>query len=128
MTIRTGDAMTTIAIVPEAPGFPATTYRAVAGKVQAVGNTAGQALDALTLQLGEAQTGTLVVIQHCRPDQFFTEAQQQRLEQLMSAWHAARQAGQTLPAQDQAELETLVEAEVGAAAARAKTLIQGLVP
>ena len=66
--------MITIAIIPERPGSAATSYRAVAGKVQSVGPTAGQALDALTAQLDEAEAGTLVVIQNLRPDRYFTTA------------------------------------------------------
>jgi hypothetical protein len=118
--------MTTIAILPENPGSPTSGYRAVAGKVQSVGQTAGQALDALTSQLGEADTGTLIVVQHLRPDRFFSAAQQQRLEELMARWRAARDAGTSLPPGEQAELDGLVEAEVRAASERARALIQGL--
>jgi hypothetical protein len=120
--------MITNAIVPETPGSPATQYRAVAGKLHSVGKTAGQALDALTSQLGEAEAGTLLVVQHSRPDQFFTAAQQQRLEHLMTRWRQARDAGTALPPQEQAELDALVEAETRAAAERARALLRGLGP
>jgi hypothetical protein len=76
--------MTTVAIVPDLSGSPTTQYRAVAGKVQAIGKTAGQALDALTAKLDTAEAGTLVVVQHGQPDRFFTAEQQQRLEGLMA--------------------------------------------
>jgi hypothetical protein len=120
--------MTTVAIMPDIPGSPTTQYRAVAGKVQAVGKTAGQALDALTAQLDAGEAGTLIVVQHGRPDRFFTAEQQQRLEALMAHWRAARDAGTALSPQEQAELEALVEAEVRAAAERARALHQGLAP
>jgi hypothetical protein len=74
--------MTTVAIVPEGPAARPTGYRAVAGKVQAVGKTAGEALDALAAQLDEAEAGTLIVVQHPRPDAYFTAQQQQRLQEL----------------------------------------------
>lgn len=120
--------MTTITIVPEGPGTPPPRYRAVAGKAQALGKTAGEALDALALQLPEAEAGTIVVVQHRRPDEFFTAQQQQRLEELMTRWRAARDAGGTLPVQEQAELDALVEAELRGAVARAAALGRGLVP
>lgn len=114
--------MTTIAIFPESPGSPTTGYRAVAGKAQSVGQTAGQALDALTAKLDEKETGTLIIVQHLRADDFFTAQQRQRLEKLMGCWRAARADGASLPAEEQAELEALVEAEVHAAGARAAAL------
>jgi hypothetical protein len=89
--------MTTATIVPEAAGSTMQ-YRAVAGSIQAVGNTAGQALDALTSQLDAARAGTLLVVQHSHPDRFFTAEQQHRLEELMTRRRAARDTGTALPA------------------------------
>jgi hypothetical protein len=57
-----------------------------------------------------------------QPDAPFTEAQQQRLAELMARWRAARDAGTALPLQDQADLAALVEAEPRAAAARSAAL------
>src|SRR5437867_3785890 len=110
--------MTTIAILPESPGSPSTTYRAVAGTKQSVGNSAGEALDALTAQLSDGELGTLVVVQNLRPDQFFTAAQRQRLEELMTLWRFARDNNSAFPAAEQAELEALVAAELAAAVQR----------
>jgi hypothetical protein len=123
-----GDAVTTITIVPESPETPATGYRAFAGEVQSVGKTAGEALDAITAQLGDAARGTLLVVHHPRPDAFFTADQQQRLEELMTRWRTARDAGATLRPEEQAELDALVEAELRGAAARAAALVRGLAP
>jgi hypothetical protein len=120
--------MTTVTIFPENVGPAPPGFRAVAGAVQAVGKTAGEALDALTAQLDEAEVGTLVVVQHRRPDRFFTAAQQQRLQELMGRWRAARDSGAALPPEEQAELNALVEAELRAAADRAAALAQGLAP
>jgi hypothetical protein len=120
--------MTTIAIVPENPGSPTTNYRAVAGANQATGKTAGAALDALTAQLGELDSTTLVVLQQARPDRFFTAEQQKRLEELMARWRTARDAGRSLPPEEQAELDALVLAELQAATERAKALLQAATP
>jgi hypothetical protein len=123
-----GSTMTTITIIPECPGSPPTKYRAVAGKAQATGKTAGEALDALTSQLAETEGGTLVVIQYRRPDEFFTAEQQDRLQELMTRWRAARDAGGALPPEEQAELDALVQAELRGAAARAAALNRKLTP
>src|SRR5262249_40081801 len=115
--------MTTISIMPENTSTGDRAYRAVAGQVQSVGKTPGEALDALTSQLSEAETSTLVVGQSLCPDQFFTAQQQQRLAELMQRWRAARDAGTALPPEEQAELDALVEAELRGAAARAAALL-----
>jgi hypothetical protein len=57
-------------------------------------------------------------MQKPRPDDLFTAAQQARLAELMARWRAARDEGRTLPADEQAELVALVEAELAASAAR----------
>jgi hypothetical protein len=118
--------MTTVAILPESAEAGGTTYRAVAGRIQSVGRTAGEALDALTAQLGEEETGTLVIVQNLRPDRFFSAQQQQRLADLMARWRAARDAQSALSPDEQAELETLVDAEVRAATQRARAALDEL--
>jgi hypothetical protein len=120
--------MTTIAILPDNPGSSTTHFRAVAGKKQAGGKTAGEALDALTSQLDEEETGTLLIVQNLRPDRFFNEIEQKRLQELMARWRQARDSGQTMPSAEQAELEALVEKEIQAAGARAAALVHGLKP
>jgi len=118
--------MTTIAILPESVEANGTIWRAVAGKKESAGKTAGEALDALTTQLGEGETSTLVIVQRLRPDRFFTAEQQQRLEELMSRWRAARAAHLALPPDEQAELEALVEAELQGATRRAEAVLREL--
>lgn len=71
--------MTTVAIVPITNASGETSYRAIAGEVRSTGKTAGQALDALTAQLGETSFTALLVIQSFRPDAFFSEAQLDKL-------------------------------------------------
>lgn len=118
--------MTTITIVPEPQASNGTTWRAVAGQRQSVGRTAGEALDALTAQMSADETGTLVVVQAMRPDAFFTAAQQQRLGELMDRWRVARDRGTALAAEEQAELDALVAAELAAATRRAAALVRGI--
>jgi hypothetical protein len=101
-------------------------YRAIAGGRQSLARTAGAALDALTAQLPAEQAGTLVIVQSQQPDEFFTAEQQERLLGLMARWRAAREAGASLTPADQAELDTLVEAEVEAAGKRAAALSAAL--
>jgi len=120
--------MTTVAILPEKLGTNGVTYRAVAGKLQSVGKTPGEALDALTALLSEGETGTVVVLQQMRPDQFFPAEQQQRLEVLMERWRQARDRQSALPAEEQAELDALVTAELQAATQRALALIREQTP
>lgn len=120
--------MTTIAIMPDDPRTSASTFRAVAGDVQSVGATVGQALDALTAQLGGPRETTFIVVQPMQPDARFTAEQQNRLAHLMDRWRAARDAGTSLPPEEQAELDALVEAELRAAAERSANLARQMPP
>jgi len=116
--------MTTVAILPISNASGEKSYRAIAEDKHSVGKTAGQALDALTAQLGETEFSALIVIQNFRPDSFFTAEQQERLSELMHSWRLARDQGQLLPLDQQTELDTLVEAELRAATARTAALMQ----
>ncbi|HBL13339.1 MAG TPA: hypothetical protein DD379_18445 [Cyanobacteria bacterium UBA11162] len=118
--------MTTVAILPISDASGERIYRAVAGDKQSIGKTAGEALDALTAQLESSEFSTLLIIQSFRPDWFFSTEQQQRLSELMNLWRTARDQGQTIPPEKQAELDQLVEAELKAATARTTALIQQL--
>jgi hypothetical protein len=64
-----------------------------------------------------------MIEQSLRPDRFFTAAQQQRLMALMSRWRTLRDQGDTLPPDEQKELEALIAAEVQASATRAAGLV-----
>jgi hypothetical protein len=114
--------MTAVAILPIQSDHGGMEYRAIAGDRQSSGKTVGQALDALTHELTSEEIGTLVVVQHQKPDAFFTAEQQQRLKELMERWRTARDAGSCLSQEEQTELDALVEAEVRAAADRATAL------
>jgi lysophospholipase L1-like esterase len=114
--------MTSIAILPVPGEQGEVTYQAVAGPRRSEGRTAGEALDALAAQLPRDASSTLVVVQFSRPDQFFTEAQQRRLAELMQRWRSARDRGEALPPSEQEELDALVEAELVASGQRAAAL------
>jgi uncharacterized protein (DUF1810 family) len=109
--------MTTITILPEKTD----SYRAVAGDKESTGRTAGEALDALTSQLEDEETGTLVIVQNRKADEFFNAAQQERLAALM----LLRQAG-NLSTEEESELETLIQAELDGARQRAEALLNKL--
>jgi hypothetical protein len=118
--------MTKIAILPEPTESGGVAYRAISGRQQSVGRTAGEALDALTSSLEGEDSAALVIVQHQRPDQFFTAAQQARLQHLMGQWRSARERGAVLSEAEQAELDGLVEAELHAAGERAAKLLREL--
>jgi hypothetical protein len=116
--------MTTVAILPISDANGEKSYHAIAGNKHSVGKTAGQALDALTAQLDEIEFTALLIIQSFRSDSFFSAEQQERLSELMSLWRLARDQGQKLPPEQQAELDSLVEAELKAATARTTALMK----
>ena len=116
--------MTTIAIVPEQADATGITWRAVAGKRASTGKTAGEALDALTTQLSDDETSTLVIVQQLRPDRFFTAEQRTRLEVLMSRWRAARDENHG--ELEQGELEDLVQAELEGTVRRTEAITDEL--
>ena len=120
--------MTRVAIVPGPTNGGSPSYRAAAGDKQSVGRTAGEALDALVSQLPAEQAGTIVVVQDLRPDPFFSATQRQRLSELMDRWRAARDAGASLDPSEQAELDSLAEAELRGSAQRAAALAQEMAP
>lgn len=111
--------MTTITILPE----KADTYRALAGDKQSTGRTAGEALDNLASQLSDDEGGTLIIVQNHKADQFFNQAQQARLTELME-----RRRSYVLSKAEEDELESLVEAELNGARLRAESLHAALNP
>lgn len=126
IAIRRRQMMTKVAILPVPTEGGGISYRALAEDKQSQGKTAGEALDALTLKLSNDKAGTLIIVQSQRPDVFFDAAQQQRMAELMKHWRSARDRGETLPDEEQAELEALVEAELRASAYRTDALANDL--
>ena len=113
--------MTTVAILP-VPTEKGMSYQGTAGDKHSVGRTLGEALDALTPQIPDAEAGLVVVVQSLRPDEFFSTVQQQRLGELMAAWRQARDLETTFSVAEQGELDALIEAELYASASRTARL------
>ncbi|NUQ65809.1 MAG: hypothetical protein HUU20_25370 [Pirellulales bacterium] len=118
--------MTMVSILPMKTETGEVCYSAVAGDKRSQGNTAGEALDAITAQLPGDASGTLVIVQSRAPDRFFGVAQQQRLAELMRRWREARDRGETLSAEEHAELDALVQAELNASGSRAASIAEAL--
>ncbi|HWL93739.1 MAG TPA: hypothetical protein VNT79_09400 [Phycisphaerae bacterium] len=118
--------MPNVTITPEAGLNDADLYRARVNGHQAVGRTAGEALDGLSDQLASSRGTTVVLVQKLGADEFFDSTQIQRLNELVARWRAARDAGRTLAAADQQELDTLIETEFEASARRAAALADQL--
>ena len=115
--------MTSVTILPVPSGQGGVSYCAASNGKRSQGATAGEALDALTAQLDDAQKGSLVIVQDWRPDEFFTAEQQHRLAELMARWRASRESGTQLSGEEEAELDALVDAELEGAAARSAAML-----
>lgn len=116
--------MTTVLVLPNNQNGK--TFRAISGEKESFGATVGEALDAITEELELTGENAVVYVQDYRADEFFTEAQQTRMAELMQKWRMARDESQTLPNDEQAELEELIEAELKGSTARAEKLADAL--
>jgi hypothetical protein len=110
-----GVTMTPIAVRPEDGEAGEPRFRAIAGDRQSIGRTMGEALDALVAGWADDVQETAVLIQRFHPDRYFTEVQHQRMRELLD------RRG-TLSADERAELETLIDAELSATVARTDCL------
>ncbi|MES2464785.1 MAG: hypothetical protein V4671_29830 [Armatimonadota bacterium] len=90
-------------------------FRAAAGEVQGLGETPRDALEALMERVPSDISTPIVIWPYNREDEFFTQAQQDRLQELKSR-------RDTLTATEQQELEQLVEAAFDATIARTQNL------
>ena len=118
--------MTSVTVLPIPNSQGGVIYSAASNGKRSQGATVGQAIDALRAQLTDDEGGTMVIVQDRRPDQFFTLEQQNRLAELMARWRTCRDGRQTLAADEQAELDALVDAELRGAAARSAFLADEL--
>lgn len=90
-------------------------FRASAAKTQGIGSTPGEALNDLLGRLGDAVMIPIVIRPFNRGDQYFTEAQQQRLVALRSRLEELTPA-------EREEWEQLVEDSFDATIARAEAV------
>jgi len=112
--------MTTVVVLPNNQNGK--NFRAVSGKKESFGETVGEAIDALTEQLENGDSDTLVIVQRFQPDEFFTEQQQKRLSYLMQKMRDARDRGERLAEEEQRELEKLIDEEIEGSGRRAEKL------
>ena len=108
----------TTAILSDLPGSGSEEgYTAVLGSHKAKGKTAGAALDALTAQLADNESTSLILVQSMKPDRFFNAAQQNRLRKLMQTWKQAPEEPVS------AELLAALDEELKATIERSKSLL-----
>lgn len=119
--------MTSVQILPIPGKRGGIQFHAVSGEQRADAETAGQALDAIARLLPRNETA-VVVVQPFVEDEFFSLSQSTRLNDLMASWRQCRDTGTDLAASDQAELESLVEAELLGATRRSAALSAELSP
>ena len=108
--------MTPVSILQETNEANIMRFRATAGKHQTVGRTAGEALDALLSKEGGNIDSSAILIQRFAPDSYFTQAQHERRQELL-----ARRA--SLTAEENEELDALIDAELEATVKRTEALI-----
>jgi hypothetical protein len=118
--------MTKVSVSHEPGNADSMSYRAVAGRTQALGRTAGEALDALAAQLAPEDAETLVIVRDLKPDRFFSSEQRRRLAELVALRREVLAGRARWDREDAAELELLVDAELQAAAERARNLVRDL--
>ena len=118
--------MTTVSILSVTNDEGSQVYQAIAGSLSCSGKTPGEALDAITAELGDSESNTLVVLQNGRPDGYFSEPQRRRMNLLMQKWRSSRDIGTEFNQIEQAELDTLVQAELQATGQRAKAMADSM--
>lgn len=112
--------MDTITILPNKNDGKPIGFSAVTSDHEAIGRTAGEALDALTSKT-QTEISEPIIIQQFHSDRYFSEAQRQRLAELMSHWRQARDTDTELSPAEMEELNRLVDEEMIAAAKRSES-------
>ena len=103
--------MGAVMIRPEHPEPGEIRFRAICGDRESTGRTMGEALDALAASWSDIAGETAVLIQRVGGDRYFTDAQHQRLQELLSR-------RDSLSAPERSELEALIDAELDATVSR----------
>ena len=118
--------MTTVSILSVTNDEGCQVYQAIAGSLSCNGKTPGEALDAITAELGDAESNTFVVLQNGRPDLYFSELQRSRLNLLMQKWRSSRDIETDFTELERTELDMLVQAELQATGQRAKAMADSM--
>ena len=105
--------MSSVMIHSETTDHSKPRFRAVAGGLQSVGRTAGEALDSLLAQEGESIESSMIVIRRFAPDAYFSQAQHDRMQELL-------QRRSTLSDDESSELDGLIDAELDATVLRSQ--------
>lgn len=120
--------MTTVTIAHEPANGMESRFRASSLGREAVGRTAGQALDALTADLDLTANGSTVIIIDARADEFFTADQQRRMMELKLRHRAALDGGPPMPPAELAELQDLALTETEGAGLRTEAILRRIRP
>ena len=109
--------MTAVTIHQKANEASSPRFLAIAGRHQSAGDTPGEALDSLLMQEGNTIDSSLIFIQRCAPDLYFTRAQHDRMKELLNRRHS-------LTSHENEELDALINAELDATVSRTNPLLQ----
>lgn len=114
--------MPAVEICPNLAESSAHQFLARCGEHRAVGDTAGQALDALNAMIPPIPTANgstwIVIEQPYQPDAHFTEPQIRRLQDLQSESRRAEARGESLSEELRNELLALIDDELASSARR----------
>lgn len=109
--------MSAIAIQNVTDGVSIPHFRAAAGSYEAVGRTAGEALDSLLAKEGQSIESSTILIQRFAPDIYFTQAQHDRMTDLLDRRGSLSDA-------ETAELDELIDVELDATVTRAEAVMK----
>lgn len=116
--------MTTVPVFADPTESGPRVYRASARGRESYGGTIGQAIDGLPGDIAEDDGPLVVMVHSLRPDRFFNADQQKRLAELMDKWRLMRDTGGGMSAEEQSELDDLVEAELRGATERSADILR----
>lgn len=98
-------------------------FRAYVDRHEGIGESPGQALDALQKQMGPRRGMQVILVQSNEPDDFFSSEDQSRLRELMDARRVALESGSEISQPLLVELESLIEKELLGATARTEAAL-----
>lgn len=118
--------MRKITIVGMDDGTNHGSFRAYTNHCEGTGETAGQALDNLAKKMGPTKDMMVIVVQSTEPDEFFSQADQKRLRELMDAHQVAVNTGTELSEPLRTEMHTLIDKELIGATRRTEALMKAV--